>query len=157
MNNKRKNIYWSLLIAWMILIFVMSNQPAKVSDSQSIGVLDLFLKLGININGVFGSLANFVVRKCAHFLGYMVLALLAFNVFKLYYNIKKVYIITIVLVFLYACSDEIHQLFVLGREGAIRDVIIDTCGGSLLVLIRSVIIYIKSFDIKNKFLTKFDK
>lgn len=157
MNNKRKNIYWSLLIAWMILIFVMSNQPAKVSDSQSIGVLDLFLKLGININGVFGSLANFVVRKCAHFLEYMVLALLAFNVFKLYYNIKKVYIITIVLVFLYACSDEIHQLFVLGREGAIRDVIIDTCGGSLLVLIRSVIIYIKSFDIKNKFLTKFDK
>ena len=157
MNNKRKNIYWSLLIAWMILIFVMSNQPAKVSDSQSIGVLDLFLKLGININGVFGSLANFVVRKCARFLEYMVLALLAFNVFKLYYNIKKVYIITIVLVFLYACSDEIHQLFVLGREGAIRDVIIDTCGGSLLVLIRSVIIYIKSFDIKNKFLTKFDK
>lgn len=148
MNNKRKNIYWSLLIAWMILIFVMSNQPAKVSDSQSIGVLDLFLKLGININGVFGSLANFVVRKCAHFLEYMVLALLAFNVFKLYYNIKKVCVITIVLVFLYACSDEIHQLFVLGREGAIRDVIIDTCGGSLLVLIRSVIIYIKSFDKK---------
>jgi VanZ family protein len=149
MNNKRKNIYWSLLIAWMILIFVMSNQPAKVSDSQSIGVLDLFLKLGININGIFGSLANFVVRKCAHFLEYMILALLAFNVFKLYYNIKKVYIMTIVLVFLYACSDEIHQLFVLGREGAIRDVIIDTCGGSLLVLIRSVIIYIKSFNKKN--------
>lgn len=78
----------------------------------------------------------------------MILALLAFNVFKLYYNIKKVCVITIVLVFMYACSDEIHQLFVLGREGAIRDVIIDTCGGSLLVLIRSVIIYIKSFDKK---------
>ena len=157
MNNKRKIIYWNLLIAWMILIFVMSNQPAKISDSQSIGVLDLFLKLGININGIFGSLANFVVRKCAHFLEYMILALLAFNVFKLYYSIKKVYIMTIVLVFLYACSDEIHQLFVLGREGAIRDVIIDTCGGSLLVLIRSVIIYIESIDIKNKFRTKFDK
>lgn len=45
MNNKRKIIYWSLLIAWMILIFVMSNQPAKVSDSQSIVVLDLFFKV----------------------------------------------------------------------------------------------------------------
>ena len=154
MNNKRKNIYWSLLIAWMILIFVMSNQPAKVSDSQSIGVLDLFLKLGININGTFGSLANFVVRKCAHFLEYMILALLAFNVLKLYYNIKKVYIMTIVLVFLYACSDEIHQLFVLGREGAIRDVIIDTCGGSLLVLIRVLVSHLKSSALQNKDLTK---
>ena len=157
MNNKRKKIYWSLLIAWMILIFVMSNQPAKVSDSQSMEVLDLFLKLGININGIFGSLANFVVRKCAHFLEYMILALLAFNLFKLYFNIKQISFITIVFVFLYACSDEVHQLFVLGREGAIRDVIIDTCGGSLLVLIRSIIINIKSFDNKNKFLTKFDK
>lgn len=143
MDNKRKVIYWSLLIGWMILIFVMSNQPAKVSDSQSIGVLDLFLKLGININGVFGNLANFVVRKCAHFLEYMILALFAFNVFKLYFNIKQISFITIVFVFLYACSDEVHQLFVLGREGAIRDVIIDTCGGIVLVLISSYNLYKK--------------
>ena len=45
MNNKRKNIYWSLLIAWMIIIYVMSNQPATISDSQSIGVLDLLSKV----------------------------------------------------------------------------------------------------------------
>ncbi len=155
-NNKRKIIYWSLLIAWMILIFVMSNQPAKVSDSQSIGVLELFLKLGININGIFGDLANFVVRKCAHFLEYMILALLAFNVLKLYFNIKQVCLITIVFVFLYACSDEIHQLFVLGREGAIRDVIIDTCGGIVSILIRLYITCMKNFYIKNKLRTKFE-
>lgn len=136
MNNKRKIIYWSLLITWMIVICVMSNQPANISDSQSIGVLDLFSKIGINVNGIFGDLANFVVRKCAHFLEYMILALLVLNVLKLYFNMKQVIIITIVFVFLYACSDEIHQLFVPGREGAIRDVIIDTCGGVTLVLIK---------------------
>jgi len=156
MNSKRKIIYWSLLIAWMILIFVMSNQPAKVSDAQSIGALDLFLKLGINLNGVFGNLANFVIRKCAHFLEYMILALLFFNVLKLYFSIKQVSIITIVFVFLYACSDEIHQLFVLGREGAIRDVIIDTCGGIVLVSIRLGIIRIKKFTIKDKIRTKLE-
>lgn len=156
MKNKRKITYWSLLIAWMILIFVMSDQPAKVSDSQSIGVLDLFLKLGININGVFGNLANFAVRKCAHFLEYMILALFIFNVLKLYFSIKQVYFITIVFIFIYACSDEIHQLFVLGREGAIRDVIIDTCGGSVLVLIRATIAHIKSFNLKNKLSTKLE-
>ena len=150
MNNKRKIIYWSLLIIWMIVIYLMSSQPATISDSQSIGVLYLFSKLGININSIFGDLANFVVRKCAHFIEYMILALLTFNLVKLYFNIKQVVILTIVFVFLYACSDEIHQLFVLGREGAIRDVIIDTCGGIVLVLIKLGFYYTKNIRLKNK-------
>ena len=136
MNNKGKIIYWSLLIIWMIVICVMSNQPANISDSQSIGLLDLLSRIGINVNGIFGNLANFVVRKCAHFFEYIILALLVSNVLKLYFNMKQIIIITVVFVFLYACSDEIHQLFVPGREGAIRDVIIDTCGGVTLVLIK---------------------
>jgi len=148
MKNKRKIIYWSLLIIWMIIICLMSSQPATVSDSQSTGVLYLFSKLGININSVFGDLANFVVRKCAHFIEYMILALLTFNLAKLYFNIKQVVILTIVFVFLYACSDEIHQLFVLGREGAIRDVVIDTCGGIVLVLIKLCVYYTKKHQIK---------
>jgi len=150
MKNKRKIIYWSLLIIWMIIICLMSSQPATISDSQSIGVLYLFSKLGININSIFGDLANFVVRKCAHFIEYMILALLTFNLVKLYFNIKQVVILTIVFVFLYACSDEIHQLFVLGREGAIRDVIIDTCGGIVLVLIKLGFYYTKNIRLKNK-------
>ena len=154
MKNKRKIIYWSLLIIWMIIICLMSSQPATISDSQSMGVLYLFSKVGININGIFGELANFVVRKCAHFTEYMILALLAFNVIKLYFNIKQVVILTIVFVFLYACSDEIHQLFVLGREGAIRDVIIDTCGGIVLVAIRLCVTHLKSSALQNKDLTK---
>lgn len=135
MKNKRKIIYWFLLIVWMIGIFIMSNQPAQISDSQSEGVINILSGIGINMNGIFGQLTNFIVRKCAHFLEYMVLSLLAFNVFKLYFNIRRVIFVTVAFVFLYACSDEIHQLFVLGREGAFRDVIIDTVGGITLILI----------------------
>ncbi|OCA97547.1 VanZ family protein [Clostridium beijerinckii] len=135
MKNKRKIIYWFLLIVWMIGIFIMSNQPAQISDSQSEGVINILSAIGINMNGIFGQLTNFIVRKCAHFLEYMVLSLLAFNVFKLYFNIRIVIFVTVVFVFFYACSDEIHQLFVLGREGAFRDVIIDTVGGITLILI----------------------
>lgn len=156
MKNKRNVIYWSLLLGWMIFIFMMSNQPAKISDSQSIGVLKLFIKLGIDIDGIFGQLGNFIIRKCAHFLEYMILGLLVFNVLKLYYSVKHVYSITIVFIFLYACSDEMHQLFVPGREGTIRDVFIDTCGGIVLVAIRSMIVFIKSLDTKNKILTKLE-
>ncbi len=136
MINKRKIIYWFLLIIWMIVIFIMSNQPASISDSQSEGIIKVLSSIGIDVNSIFGQFANFAVRKCAHFLEYMVLALLVFNAFNLYFSIKKVIVITIIFVFLYACSDEIHQLFVLGREGAVRDVVIDTFGGVILILIR---------------------
>ena len=38
-------------------------------------------------------------------------------------------------VFLYACTDEFHQLFVPGRSGNFRDVIIDTSGGVLSAIL----------------------
>jgi len=152
MKNKREIIYWILLIIWMVGIFIMSNQPARISDSQSGGLIDILSKIGLDMNNIFGQLSNFIVRKCAHFLEYMILALLVLNVLKLYFNMKQVVIITIVFVFLYACSDEIHQLFVQGREGAIRDVIIDTCGGITLVLIKLFVTCKKTIDLKKKIL-----
>ncbi len=154
MKNKRAVIYWVLLIIWMVGIVIMSNQPASISDSESGGVIGILSRIGIDMNNIFGQLANFIVRKCAHLLEYMILALLVLNVLKLYFNMKQVVIITIVFVFLYACSDEIHQLFVPGREGAIRDVIIDTCGGITLVLIRLFVTHLKSPALQNKLLTK---
>lgn len=148
MKNKSKIINWSLLIIWMVFIYFMSNQPATISDNQSESVILLLSKFGIDMNGIFGQLANFIVRKSAHFLEYMILALLAFNVLIMYFHINNVLIIGIIFVFLYACSDEIHQLFVPGREGAIRDVIIDTCGGATLLLIR---IFITHYNSKKKY------
>ncbi|MFT8351502.1 VanZ family protein [Clostridium saccharoperbutylacetonicum] len=148
MKNKRKILDWMLLIAWMILIFTMSNQPANISDSQSEGAIKLLLLIGIDANSIFGQLANFIVRKCAHFLEYMMLALLYINVAKHYFTIKAVIISTVAFVFAYACLDEIHQLFVPGREGAFRDVLIDTCGGVTLLLIRLGISSIKLLKLR---------
>lgn len=148
MKNKREIIYWILLIIWVVGIFIMSNQPANISDYQSGGIIQMLSNIGIDMNNIFGEFANFVVRKCAHFLEYMILALLSFNVLNLYFNMKRVVIITIIFVFAYACSDEIHQLFIMGREGSIRDVIIDTLGGITLVLIKLCDLYIFN---KNRF------
>ena len=141
MINKRKIISWSLLIIWITFIYFMSNQPATVSDNQSESVIILLTKIGIDMNGIFGQLANFIVRKSAHFIEYMILALLVFNTLIIYFDIKKVIPLSILFVFIYACSDEIHQLFVPGREGTIRDVIIDTCGGITLILIKLFILH----------------
>jgi VanZ family protein len=40
-----------------------------------------------------------------------------------------------ILCFLYACSDEIHQLYVPGRSGNIKDVFVDSIGISLVLVV----------------------
>lgn len=118
-----------LVVIWMWFIFFMSNQPAEISDSQSLGIINILSELGIDMNGVFGDIANFVVRKCAHFLEYMILGFLIINFVKHDFKLQHIVLIAIAGVFLYACTDEFHQLFVLGRDGSFRDVLIDTSGG----------------------------
>lgn len=136
MKNKRKIIYLMLLIIWMGIIFFMSNQPAHVSDSQSGLVIKILKYIGIDISITFGDLANFIVRKVAHFTEYMILAYLVFNVLEFYCTSdKSIIVFSILFVFMYALSDEIHQYFVPGRECALRDIIIDTLGGITSTLI----------------------
>ena len=72
----------------------------------------------------------------------MILYFLAFNLLRLYITRKKAYIYSLIIVFGYACSDEFHQLFVEGRSGQFKDVLIDTSGGifgSLLAILKSKI------------------
>lgn len=125
----KKVIKWSLLIVWMVVIFKFSNQPAVVSDEKSKLVISLFNLIGFNINSVFGELSDFLIRKTAHFLEYFILYVLIYNVVKEEFIIEKATFISILVVFLYACTDEFHQTFIIGREGRFIDVIIDTCGG----------------------------
>lgn len=79
-----------------------------------------------------------IVRKLAHFLIYTLLGIctMAFaNTFNAKEK-KKLYI-TVMLGFLYACSDELHQSFIGGRAGRFADVIIDTLGiifGALIIV-----------------------
>ena len=50
-------------------------------------------------------------------------------------NNRKKVLISIGLAFIYACSDEIHQLFVGGRSGEFRDVLIDSCGAGFGIFV----------------------
>lgn len=150
MNKHRKRIYWVLLIIWMIIIFLMSHQPGEVSSNQSDLILKIFSLIGIELNDYFGELATFIVRKTAHFSEYMILFFLAYNVLKEYTNSRKVRLILIAFVFLYACTDEFHQYFIPGRSMAFKDVLIDTSGGILGYVIISIIEKIKFMKKRNR-------
>lgn len=134
-----------LLLSCMLVIFIFSSQNAVESDKISTGFIE---KTAAVVYPNYDSLTNeekteivdsfqFTVRKCAHFSIYTLLGFLSFLTFVSYYKIQFKWrvIIASVLCLLYASSDEIHQLFVPGRSGEIRDVCIDFCGSMLAITI----------------------
>jgi len=84
---------------------------------------------------------NRILRKFAHASVYFILYILVLN---LIYQIKKEYklaycIMSIGVCFLYACTDEFHQLFVDGRAGLFSDVLIDTLGATVSFIFVEII------------------
>ncbi len=80
-----------------------------------------------------------IIRKIAHFSIYTVVGLLLMLLCKTY-NIKELDRIAICLIIgiIYATSDEIHQVFVPGRGPLFTDVLIDSMGVTVGMLIGKV-------------------
>ena len=136
MKNKKFSLL--LLIIWMILIFMMSSFNAAISSNQS-GMIVNFISKIFNINNI--ELLGLIVRKFAHFFEYFILGIFMLNVII---NYNKKYYLAYIFGILYACLDEVHQLFVNGRSGQITDVFIDSLG-----IILGVYLYKKIFNNKN--------
>lgn len=131
----KKVLLVSMTIIWMGIIFTYSNQKAIASDKVSGSFINNTI---VKIYKIFNNDAsekkikevvsfwNYPVRKAAHFTEYLILGILVFFMFR-EFGIKNIYVMFL-LCFLYAYSDEFHQLFVLGRDGNFFDVILDTIG-----------------------------
>ncbi|MGK0468435.1 VanZ family protein [Clostridium sp.] len=152
----KKYINWILVIGWMVLIFIFSSQPAEVSNENNKFVIYLFNLLGLDLNSMLGSLSDFIIRKAAHFIIYLILYVLVYRAMNIKDNKDiKGFILPILIVFLYACSDEFHQAFVPGRGPAFRDVLVDTSGGLIAFLIMYINVTLKKKPAPlNKDLTK---
>lgn len=131
MNQKKKIISWILLLAWMSFIFYMSQQNGQESSSQSGIVIKILSNIGISFTEESKNLITFIIRKGAHMTEYFILYILLFNVVSNYFNSRKTIRISLYILILYAASDEIHQYFIPGRSASFKDVIIDTCGGTI--------------------------
>lgn len=110
---------------WMGFIFVLSNQPSEVSSEHSGMFVSPLQQLMLGVNP---ELLTFIVRKGAHIFAYYVLGVLSYNAFCHGWTrpYAKPVLWSCVLCILYAITDELHQLFVPGRSGEVRDVIIDS-------------------------------
>ena len=145
-----------ILILWMALIFNFSSDTGVESTSKSekflIKTVELFKHKELsteekeNLINKYGIL----IRKAAHMFVYFILAILAFALLYDFFNLKPITVIfTLIFCFIYAITDEVHQLFIMDRAGSIKDVLIDTCG-SLIALIIPIIILIKRKIVTNK-------
>ena len=136
-----------LLIFQMLFIFTMSSFGSDSSNAQSSQIIQVlhqvFPSLSSHTSGLDANALTFIVRKTAHFTEYAILGILFYFFYRQILPQKnglRLFALAILSSFLYACTDEIHQLFVPGRSGQFTDVLVDTfgafCGCLLLLAIR---------------------
>lgn len=123
--SKKKKLFqdefiWLMVLGlWMAGIFIASSVAGSGEN--------------------YWDLRTFLERKGAHVFEFFILAYLVWKVAdfqKLIFR-KKLYVVFL-LPFVYAVSDEIHQLFVFGREGKALDVGIDLIGILSLIFLLEI-------------------
>ncbi len=111
---------WGPALAMMLIIYFASAQPK-----------------GSTLMPDFGGWLDLIIKKSAHFMFY---ALLGVSFLRgLRGNgpaTRGALVLALLLTVVYAVGDEYHQTFVPGREGKWQDVMIDTAGASIGLLLR---------------------
>jgi VanZ family protein len=104
------------LLLWLALIFFLSSQPTLL-EIENASLSRLFF-------------------KSAHFGVYAILAWLWWRALSPHREPTwPVLTAALALTSLYGLSDEIHQLYVPGRNGRVADVLFDTAGGLAMILL----------------------
>ncbi len=157
--NKKKHkyslqtiIFHVLAVVWMIMIFCFSAQPGDESADMSGSVSYMIASIA---SGIFhlgweetkilevAELMGYPIRKLAHMTEFGILSLLIYGAtaeYKALRKGKRRWLTALLMTFLYAGTDEIHQIFVEGRYGCFTDVLIDTSGAVIALGILAVIL-----------------
>lgn len=157
-----KKIFIILCVFWMGFIAYNTSQTGEASNNTSVSITEgiinktqAVINNNVNNNNDNSSIIrndddfikklNIYIRKFAHGFEFLVLALLIFLTLKSF-NIKsrECIIYTLFIVLLYAVIDEYRQLYILGRNSSVRDIVIDFIGGIVGVIILQFIISFKN-------------
>ena len=118
----------------MGFIFCMSLNNAEESKALSDSLAQRLINfLGINIPKV-------ILRKGAHFVEFAGLGLCLCNALYASFGHRLTPVFALVGSVIYAISDEVHQIFSEGRACRITDVLIDSAGALLGIIIVFIII-----------------
>lgn len=145
-KNLLRTIFFILIIIISLIIFGFSAQDGETSGGISKAVITKIadiIKVKENIRNEFIIEGEKIIRKLAHFAIYTALGIFSMSFMKTFnLSNKKQALITLTWGFLYACTDEIHQLFSNGRNASFLDVLLDTFGVAFGILLVIIIIFI---------------
>lgn len=132
--------YWLPVALWMTVIFSASADTQSYQHSSM-----LFVPL---LHWLFPRLTlaqietvHHLFRKCGHLSEYAVFSLLLWRAIRRpQKNLPRPWrwdeaALALTIVFAYAASDELHQVFVPARTAMVSDVFIDTSGGAVALLV----------------------
>jgi VanZ family protein len=131
MSFARNAKYWGPVLLWMTFIFWMSTGTfSSENTSRIIEPILHFLMPSLSPEKL--AMMHAAIRKLGHVTEYFILGILLFRAFrggsKELRNMRWAFSSLLVVV-LYAASDEFHQSFVPERTASLVDVGIDTLGG----------------------------
>lgn len=143
------------ILIWCFTIFNFSAMTSQDSNSKSTGLTEKLISKVLDATNEAGitdshpddtklikaaSLINAPIRKVAHAAVYFVLALILLAASRVIFGSKKYLLsctIALLFCFIFALTDEYHQTFVDGRTGQFSDVLIDTAGACVGILLFS--------------------
>lgn len=146
------------MLLMMLVIWGFSANTGETSSTQSMGIVTRVVNFANEITGnkmteekklVWEERIHTPIRKMAHMTEYMIFACTVAFPFVLYGKKKKwITCVTFCYCTCYAALDEIHQLFVPNRSGQVRDVLIDSVGILIgIILFRTIYGVTHSSDI----------
>lgn len=127
--NNRNYLFICLSILWAFVIFCITASPAA-TGSNTLDIIQTWL----GINGLAADILNFTIRKLAHVTVFGLLAIFLYFAFT-----KKRFFWAWLYTTIYAGTDEYHQSLVGGRTPSVYDVMLDSAGAIVaLMLIRFI-------------------
>jgi VanZ family protein len=134
-KNYLKYLSFVVLLSWLYFIFSFSSEQATVSSSHSNAIVEFLSGKSVHSESVW----THYIRKSAHFVMYFVLGAIVMLNIKLNARLStKLAILAWFFCFMYAISDEFHQLYVVGRSGQLKDVAIDSLAAAISIIVTYV-------------------
>jgi VanZ family protein len=133
---------WLPVIVWVGVIFLGSTDLMSAEHTSRF-IVPFLRWLKPDISAETLASIHFIVRKCTHVGEYAILALLLLRAATLITNSKRsipiLYLSVLGVSLIVAATDEFHQTFVASRGASVQDIMIDSSGAVLGLVIASII------------------
>jgi VanZ family protein len=133
---------WLPVMIWVGVIFIGSTDLMSAEHTSRF-IVPFLLWLKPDISAETLASIHFIIRKCTHLGEYAILALLLLRAVTLMTksnrSIPTRYLSVLSVSLIVAATDEFHQTFVASRGASVQDIMIDSSGAVLGLVIASII------------------